>query len=228
MSDAVAVTADQVESVSQGITVSDAVTAVAGQGRFSSQGLTITAAVSTAASFDRSVSQGITMSDAVAVAAAQDRSVSQGITMSDAVATDTGEGRIISQGIAMSDAVTADVTVAPPGAGGPSPKSSVETDMFGDTGKIIVGKDGETVKAIEATSEDGMLTVTIPMGTVLLDEDGDPPSTLTVEVDETPPPSPEECAVIGLAYDFGPAGGLTIKRENVIIITAETERHDIS
>jgi hypothetical protein len=108
----------------------------------------------------------------------------------------------------MSDAVTTDATIAPPpGDGfGPSPKSHVEANMFGDTGKIIVGKDGKTVKAIEATSEDGMLTITIPMGTVLLDEDGNPPSTLTVEVDATLPPSPEGCAIIGLAYDFGPTG----------------------
>ncbi|GAI67810.1 unnamed protein product, partial [marine sediment metagenome] len=61
---------------------------------------------------------------------------------------------------------------------------------------------------IEATTEDGMLTMTIPEGTIALDIEGEPLETLEVAVDETPPDPPEDAHVIGLAYDFGPDGAI--------------------
>ena len=50
-----------------------------------------------------------------------------------------------------------------------------------------------------------MLTITILEGTTALDEDGNPLSQLAITVDETPP-SPQDTAIIGLAYDFQPSG----------------------
>ncbi|GAH66512.1 unnamed protein product, partial [marine sediment metagenome] len=59
---------------------------------------------------------------------------------------------------------------------------------------------------IQATSEDEMLTMTIPEGTIALGEDGKRLKSLQVAVNESPPEPPEDAHVIGLAYDFDPAG----------------------
>ncbi|GAJ13821.1 unnamed protein product, partial [marine sediment metagenome] len=55
-------------------------------------------------------------------------------------------------------------------------------------------------------SEDGMLTLTIPRGTIALDKDGKRLKGLEVAVNEIPPDPPEDAHIIGLVYDFGPAG----------------------
>ncbi|GAI76990.1 unnamed protein product, partial [marine sediment metagenome] len=59
---------------------------------------------------------------------------------------------------------------------------------------------------IEGTSEDGNLTVTIPRHTSALGEDGKRLKTLEVAIDESPPAPPEDANIIGLAYNFNPAG----------------------
>ena len=65
---------------------------------------------------------------------------------------------------------------------------------------------GELLETIILTSSDEMLTVTIPEGTIALDEDGNPLLTLAVNNDPEPPAPPEDVHIIGLAYDLGPAG----------------------
>jgi len=88
-------------------------------------------------------------------------------------------------------------------AGGPS---TVKTDLFGTTGSFKISSDGEVQETIEATSEDGNLTITIDEGTIALDEDGNPLSTLEIVIDENPPDPPEGAYIIGLAYNFEPDG----------------------
>jgi len=78
--------------------------------------------------------------------------------------------------------------------------------LFGEESSFLVDEDGEVQSTIEATSEDGKLTITIPEGTTALDEDGNPLTTLEADVDPNPPDPPEDANVIGLAYDFGPDG----------------------
>ena len=80
----------------------------------------------------------------------------------------------------------------------------VEASLFGETTEIDIDSDGVIQEAVEATSEDGNLTIIIEEGTVALDEVGEPLETLEVEVDESPPAPPANTQVIGLAYDFGP------------------------
>jgi len=92
---------------------------------------------------------------------------------------------------------------------GPGPGPSydyTETNLFGIEESFRISDDGELLETIEATSDDGMLTITIPEGTICLDIDGQPLDTLEVAVDETPPDPPEAAYIIGLAYDFGPDG----------------------
>jgi hypothetical protein len=93
----------------------------------------------------------------------------------------------------------------PPPVGRP-PTYYTKTDLFGVEERFRIDSDGEILKTIEATTEDGMLTMTIPEGTIALGEDGKRLKSLQVAVDESPPKPPEDAHVIGLAYDFGPDG----------------------
>ena len=90
--------------------------------------------------------------------------------------------------------------------GPPAPRYYVETTLFGVEEEFRISDEGEVLETIEATSADGMLTITIPEGTIALDKEGEPLSSLTVDVDPSPPDPPEDAYIIGLAYDFGPAG----------------------
>jgi len=92
------------------------------------------------------------------------------------------------------------------GGGGITRAPDIEANLFGEETDFSISEDGEILETIEATSEDGNMTLTIEEGTIALDEDGDPLSTLTLDVDVSPPDPPEDAHIIGLAYDFGPDG----------------------
>ncbi len=103
------------------------------------------------------------------------------------------------------------VSYAVPAAGGfavapPPAAGEVITNLFGTEASLPISSSGEILEAVEATSEDGMLTLTIPEGTVALDKDANPLLNLEAAVDTSPPPPPEDTTIIGLAYHFGPDG----------------------
>jgi len=105
--------------------------------------------------------------------------------------------------------VNLSVTIAaPPGPGpGPAPvRYYIDTNLFGIEASFRISDEGEILETIEATSEDGKLTITIPAGTFALDKDGNPLESLTADIDPSPPEPPEDGYIIGLAYDFGPDG----------------------
>jgi hypothetical protein len=58
----------------------------------------------------------------------------------------------------------------------------------------------------EFVSEDEMLHVVIPEGTIALDKDGELLSGLELGVSETPLSPPDEADIIGLCYELGPQG----------------------
>jgi len=95
------------------------------------------------------------------------------------------------------------VTIAAPPA---PPRYYIDTNLFGIEASYRISDEGEILETIEATSEDGMLTITIIEGTIALDIEGEPLSTLTTAIDVSPPDPPEDCCIIGLAFDFGPDG----------------------
>jgi len=104
------------------------------------------------------------------------------------------------------------VTYTAPGVGvggfGPSPPPTTEevkTNLFGTEVSSPISPSGEILETIEATSEDGMLTLTVHEGTIALDKDDNPLISLEAEVDTSPPP-PKDTSIIGLAYNFGPDG----------------------
>ncbi len=105
------------------------------------------------------------------------------------------------------------VTYVAPGGGGdggggtpPPTGEEVTTNLFGTEASFPISSSGEILETIEATSEDGTLTLTVHEGTIALDKDDNPLISLEAEVDESPPDPPEDAHIIGLAYNFGPAG----------------------
>jgi len=92
------------------------------------------------------------------------------------------------------------------GGGGALPFGTVGTDLFGSVADFLIDEAGVVLEPITATSADGNLTMTIPDGTIALDADGNPLSTLTSATDPSPPSPPEGDNIIGLAYNFGPPG----------------------
>jgi len=87
-------------------------------------------------------------------------------------------------------------------AGGAPPTRNVNVNMFGDKSSPEISRSGELLEKVKGTSEDGKLTIIIDGGTIIVDEDGDPLTKLTMTVNENPPSPPADTHIIGLAYDF--------------------------
>jgi len=109
--------------------------------------------------------------------------------------------------IAISEDYTFKTLTPAVGGGGFGPALYyIDTNLFGIEAKYRISYSGELLKIIEATSQDGMLTIAIPEGTIALDKDGKRLEELRVAVNESPPPPPEDACIIGLAYSFEPKG----------------------
>jgi len=102
--------------------------------------------------------------------------------------------------------VTIAAPPAPP-APPPAPPEApvIEANLFGSSYRFPISTSGEVLETITATSADGKLNITIPAGTIAK-VDGQPLSSLTADVDPSPPDPPEGDNIIGLVYDFGPEG----------------------
>jgi len=88
----------------------------------------------------------------------------------------------------------------------PGAPTYIEAILFGVEMSFRIGADGKILETITATSEDGKLTITIKEGTIALEEDGKTPlSSLTMDVDPSPPDPPAGTSIIA-AYDFSPDG----------------------
>jgi len=92
------------------------------------------------------------------------------------------------------------------GGGGGTPTYYTQTSLFGTEESFRISSSGKVMETIEATSADGNLTITILKDTICLDKDGDRLGSLEAAIDESPPAPPEDARIIGLPYDFGPAG----------------------
>lgn len=76
----------------------------------------------------------------------------------------------------------------------------------------------------EFVSEDEMLHIVIPEGTIVLDKDGEPLISLELTINETPLPPPLEANIVGLPYDLGPDGTTF---DQPITITCSYEPYEI-
>jgi len=85
--------------------------------------------------------------------------------------------------------------------------STFQYSLFGEESNVSISDTGEIQESIEISSTlpSGKVTVNVAAGTVALDIDGNPLSTLTSDVDLSPPPAPEG-STIYMACDFGPDG----------------------
>jgi len=92
--------------------------------------------------------------------------------------------------------VDVEVTVAP----------TIQITLLGQVVSFRISAAGVILETITVTSEDGNVSITIPAGTIALNKDGEPLSSLTVDVDPSPPDPPEGGNIIGIVYDFGPEG----------------------
>jgi len=77
----------------------------------------------------------------------------------------------------------------------------------------------------EFVSEDGMLHIVIPKGTIVLNKDGEPLISLELTINETPLPPPPEANIVGLPYDVGPDGATF---DQLITITCSYDPYEIS
>ncbi|MFC1874389.1 right-handed parallel beta-helix repeat-containing protein [Chloroflexota bacterium] len=92
------------------------------------------------------------------------------------------------------------------GGGGGEPEYYLQMNLLGTRQSIKTNSSGKLDRTLEATSADGMLTVTIPEGTVLKQENGNRLTTFGVSVNENHPLPPENKNIIGLTYNFEPDG----------------------
>jgi nitrous oxidase accessory protein len=93
--------------------------------------------------------------------------------------------------------------------------------LFGEEISYIIDKNGEMLQKMEATN--GILTVNIPKGTILLDKDGNPFGSLSISDDNDPADPPDDASII-LAYSFL-TGGATF--DPAIILTFTYNDADI-
>jgi hypothetical protein len=80
-------------------------------------------------------------------------------------------------------------------------------NLFGNEFTFSISPTGEILQTITATSSDGQVSITIPAGTIALDRNQNPISSLMVAANPDPVcPLVEGAHIIGLAYDFMPDG----------------------
>ena len=88
------------------------------------------------------------------------------------------------------------------GGGGGHPVRRLEVDLSGDETKHVINRQGELQETVERISDDKMLILTLPEGTIALDEENEPLKRLEITIEEYPPPPPNEARFIGLVYNF--------------------------
>jgi len=80
--------------------------------------------------------------------------------------------------------------------------------LFGEDHSVSISDTGKILEAIEVTASlpNGKVTINIEADTLAISKYGSPITSLTAEVDPTPPPVPENYSCICLPCNFGPDG----------------------
>lgn len=95
---------------------------------------------------------------------------------------------------------TFDVATAPVGGAAPSPSGSGSVNI-----SYFLDSQGRATVVITLTSTNGLVTMNIPSGTLVLDAHGNPLANIQIVVLSTPPPPPGY-VLVGHAYDCRPDG----------------------
>jgi len=108
--------------------------------------------------------------------------------------------------------LTMTIASSPPvvgGGGGALPTAAtpnLQANLFGSELTFSISDTGEILENIASISPDGKVAINIPAGTIALDSDGDPLASLLVEDSASHPSPPAGAHIIGICYDFEPAG----------------------
>ena len=98
------------------------------------------------------------------------------------------------------------LSAAGTGGGNPPPPAVVTVTSTGSVNLVAyIDNEGNTTVQIILTSSDGQIIMTIPAGTMLLDAQGNPISSIYILLLNTPAPPPGY-TMVGPAYDCGPDG----------------------
>jgi len=92
------------------------------------------------------------------------------------------------------------------GGGGGAVRYYLDTNVSGIEGSYRISDTGELLETIKVTTKDGMLTMSVPKGTICLGKSDARLEVLTIAVDESPPSPPDNGHIIGAAYDCNPDG----------------------
>jgi len=82
----------------------------------------------------------------------------------------------------------------------------LNTDVLGVMKAFLRSYSGSLEEDVTLTSSDGVLNIHIPKGTLACDKSGKGLDTLEVKISESTPTPPQGSGIIGVAYDFQPAG----------------------
>jgi len=107
------------------------------------------------------------------------------------------------------------ITIEALGAGGGGGTTTGTAEVVGTVASFLIGPDGTLLEDIEITSPDGMLTLRIPAGTLMLNADGTPATDIQI-VPAEGVTAPEGYQLIGSAYEFLPPG-LTFSNGTLIM-----------
>jgi len=78
--------------------------------------------------------------------------------------------------------------------------------MLGNSSKYRIGEEGNLTQAIEVSSGDGRVILSLGKGTACLDTYGRWLSSITIKEETSPPPLPENYYIMSKAYKLGPDG----------------------
>jgi len=133
-------------------------------------------------------------------------------------------------------ASTPDATTTPPAstptapATPPTPPAPPTPPTIGEPEEVVteylagkIDEEGIVTEEVVVTSHDGGTTVEIPIGTTMLDAQGEPLSEITVQPPATEPPVPPENNMLAV-LDFGPDGATF---DPPITVTMEYDPADI-
>jgi hypothetical protein len=112
--------------------------------------------------------------------------------------------------VAISEEYTFTTPRCPASRGSSPPYTSnhyyLQVEQFGENELYRVSKSGELLQTVEIASDDERFVLTIPNGTLALDNRDRRLEYIEVEIHDDPPLLPPNCCFVGQAYHLGPDG----------------------
>lgn len=120
------------------------------------------------------------------------------------------EAKSATLNIPSNDPDEATVLVSLSGSGvtkGPGPAEyNLTVNMFGDISEWDISEQGNLLELLQVSSADNKVTISLNKDASCLDKEDNRLSTITISNQTDWPPVPEDCDIIGTAYEFQPAG----------------------